>query len=403
MSNNNSSRLAIVPVMITFFTMGFVDLVGSVSNNMQEDFGLSDSAANFFPSLVFFWFLIFSVPTGMLMNKIGRKRTVLLSLVVTTLAVFLPLFDNFMPTKESQLWLMYISFSLLGIGNAIMQTSINPLVTMLVKGHLASTLTFGQFVKAIASFIAPLIAAWGATTTAPIFGLSWRILFLLFFVIGMAATLSLGFTRIVEEPVEGKASGFADSVRMLGTPLILLSFIGIMCHVGIDVGTNAVAPKILLERLGGEGDTLSRFEYATSIYFAFRTLGCFTGSIIMRRLNIRAFFTVIVLMMALAMVGFVFGTTQWELWAAIALVGYGNSNVFSIVFSQAMLSAPEKKNEVSGLMIMGLFGGTVFPLLMGFASDAAKEAGAACPQIWAAAVMAVGVAYLLTYIPKVKQ
>ena len=403
MSNNNSSRLAIVPVMITFFTMGFVDLVGSVSNNMQEDFGLSDSAANFFPSLVFFWFLIFSVPTGMLMNKIGRKRTVLLSLVVTTLAVFLPLFDSFMPTKESQLWLMYISFSLLGIGNAIMQTSINPLVTMLVKGHLASTLTFGQFVKAIASFIAPLIAAWGATTTAPIFGLSWRILFLLFFVIGMAATLSLGFTRIVEEPVEGKASGFADSVRMLSTPLILLSFIGIMCHVGIDVGTNAVAPKILLERLGSEGDTLSRFEYATSIYFAFRTLGCFTGSIIMRRLNIRAFFTVIVLMMALAMVGFVFGTTQWELWAAIALVGYGNSNVFSIVFSQAMLSAPEKKNEVSGLMIMGLFGGTVFPLLMGFASDAAKEAGAACPQIWAAAVMAVGVAYLLTYIPKVKQ
>lgn len=403
MSNNNSSRLAIVPVMITFFTMGFVDLVGSVSNNMQEDFGLSDSAANFFPSLVFFWFLIFSVPTGMLMNKIGRKRTVLLSLVITTLAVFLPLFDSFMPTKESQLWLMYISFSLLGIGNAIMQTSINPLVTMLVKGHLASTLTFGQFVKAIASFIAPLIAAWGATTMAPIFGLSWRILFLLFFVIGMAATLSLGFTRIVEEPVEGKASGFADSVRMLGTPLILLSFIGIMCHVGIDVGTNAVAPKILLERLGGEGDTLSRFEYATSIYFAFRTLGCFTGSIIMRRLNIRAFFTVIVLMMALAMVEFVFGTTQWELWAAIALVGYGNSNVFSIVFSQAMLSAPEKKNEVSGLMIMGLFGGTVFPLLMGFASDAAKEAGAACPQIWAAAVMAVGVAYLLTYIPKVKQ
>ena len=119
MSNSNSSKLTLIPVMIAFFTMGFVDLVGAVSNNMQEDFELSDSAANFFPSLVFFWFLIFSVPTGMLMNKIGRKNTVLLSIVVTTLAVFLPLFDSFMPTKESQLWLMYISFSLLGIGNAI--------------------------------------------------------------------------------------------------------------------------------------------------------------------------------------------------------------------------------------------------------------------------------------------
>ena len=403
MSNSNSSKLTLVPVMITFFTMGFVDLVGSVSNNMQEDFGLSDSAANFFPSLVFFWFLIFSVPTGMLMNKIGRKKTVLLSIVITTLAVFLPLFDSFMPTKESQLWLMYISFSLLGIGNAIMQTSINPLVTMLVKGHLASTLTFGQFVKAIASFIAPLIAAWGATTTAPIFGLSWRILFLLFFIVGMVATLWLGMTNIEEEPIEGKASGFVDCLKMLGSPIILLSFIGIMCHVGIDVGTNAVAPKILFERLGGAGDSLSQFEYATSIYFAFRTLGCFTGSILMRKLNIRTFFTIIVLMMALSMVGFVFGTEKWELWAAIALVGYGNSNVFSIVFSQAMLSAPEKKNEVSGLMIMGLFGGTVFPLFMGFASDAAKEAGSQYPQIWAAAVMAVGVVYLLSYIPKVKQ
>ena len=115
MNNSNQSKLTLIPVMIAFFTMGFVDLVGAVSNNMQEDFGLSDSAANFFPSLVFFWFLIFSVPTGMLMNKIGRKKTVLLSVVITTLAVLLPLFDSFMPTKESQLWLMYISFSLLGI------------------------------------------------------------------------------------------------------------------------------------------------------------------------------------------------------------------------------------------------------------------------------------------------
>ena len=193
---SKTNKMAIVPVMLCFFAMGFVDLVGIASNYVKEDLQLSDSTANVLPSLVFFWFLIFSVPTGMLMNKIGRKKTVLLSIIITTLAVFLPLFDSFMPTKESQLWLMYISFSLLGIGNAIMQTSINPLVTMLVKGHLASTLTFGQFVKAIASFIAPLIAAWGATTTAPIFGLSWRILFLLFFVVGMIATLWLGMTSI---------------------------------------------------------------------------------------------------------------------------------------------------------------------------------------------------------------
>ena len=392
MSNSNSSKLTLIPVMIAFFTMGFVDLVGAVSNNMQEDFGLSDSAANFFPSLVFFWFLIFSVPTGMLMNKIGRKKTVLLSIIITTLAVFLPLFDSFMPTKESQLWLMYISFSLLGIGNAIMQTSINPLVTMLVKGHLASTLTFGQFVKAIASFIAPLIAAWGATTTAPIFGLSWRVLFLLFFVVGMIATLWLGMTSLEEEPIEGKASGFVDCLKMLGSPIILLSFIGIMCHVGIDVGTNTTAPKILMERLGY---SLNEAAFATSLYFIFRTMGCLTGSLFLRLLRTRTFFIISVVMMALSMTGLLFGHSQTVLYASIALVGYGNSNVFSMIFSQALTDMPEQKNEVSGLMIMGLFGGTVFPLLMGFASDAVGQMGAV-------AVMAVGVIYLFSYIGRLR-
>ena len=392
MSNSNSSKLTLIPVMIAFFTMGFVDLVGAVSNNMQEDFGLSDSAANFFPSLVFFWFLIFSVPTGMLMNKIGRKKTVLLSIIITTLAVFLPLFDSFMPTTESQLWLMYISFSLLGIGNAIMQTSINPLVTMLVKGHLASTLTFGQFVKAIASFMAPYIAMWGAVASIPEFGLGWRVLFPIYMIIGVCATLFLAGTPIEEEKTEGKASGFVDCLALLGKPIVLLSFIGIMCHVGIDVGTNTTAPKILMERLGW---TLNEAAFATSLYFIFRTIGCFTGTVFLRMMKPRVFFTISIVMMALSMAGLFFGESKMMLYIAIALVGYGNSNVFSIIFSQALLSVPEKKNEVSGLMIMGLFGGTVFPLIMGVASDAIGQIGAVL-------VMAVGVLYLFSYINKVK-
>ena len=100
-------------------------------------------------------------------------------------------------------------------------------------------------------------------------------------------------------------------------------------------------------------------------------------------------------MMALSMAGLFFGESKMMLYIAIALVGYGNSNVFSIIFSQALLSVPEKKNEVSGLMIMGLFGGTVFPLIMGVASDAIGQIGAVL-------VMSVGVLYLFSYINKVK-
>ena len=169
---------------------------------------------------------------------------------------------------------------------------------------------------------------------------------------------------------------------------MLLSFLGIMCHVGIDVGTNTTAPKILMERLGM---TLNEAAFATSLYFIFRTIGCLTGSFFLRVLKMRTFFIISVVMMALSMCGLFIGTEQWMLYTAIALVGYGNSNIFSMCFATALESMPEKQNEVSGLMIMGLFGGTIFPLFMGLLSDAMGQAGAVL-------VMAVGVIYLFTYI-----
>ena len=379
-----TNKLAIIPMMLCFFAMGFVDLVGIASNYVKEDLNLNDATANLFPSLVFFWFLIFSVPTGMLMNKIGRKNTVLISLVVTVVSLLLPIFGE-------SFAIMLVSFSLLGIGNTLMQTSLNPLVSAVTSGNrLASTLTFGQFVKAIASFLAPYIAMWGAMASIPSFGLGWRVLFPVYMVIGVAATILLGATDIEEEKQDGGTSGFVDCLKLLGKPVVLLSFIGIMCHVGIDVGTNTTAPKLLMERLGW---SLNEAAFATSLYFIFRTIGCFTGSFFLRVMKARTFFVISIVMMALSMAGMFVGESKLMLFAAIALVGYGNSNVFSIILSHALTALPEKKNEVSGLMIMGLFGGTVFPLIMGFASDAVGQTGAV-------AVMTVGVIYLFTYIRK---
>lgn len=383
---SKTNRMAIIPVMLCFFAMGFVDLVGIASNYVKEDLQLSDSVANVLPSLVFFWFLIFSVPTGMLMNRIGRKRTVLLSLAVTVAALLLPLFDE-------SFTLMLVSFSLLGIGNALMQTSLNPLVSSVIQGgNLASTLTFGQFVKAIASFLAPYIAMWGAMASIPAFGLGWRVLFPVYMIIGIVASLLLAYTPINEPEHKGKASSVTDCVRLLSHNVVLLSFLGIMCHVGIDVGTNTTAPKLLMERLGM---SLNDAAFATSLYFIFRTVGSLTGSLFLRMVSNRVFFTLSVVMMALSMLGLAVGESKAVLYTAIALVGYGNSNIFPLVFSQALLSDESRQNEISGLMIMGLFGGTVFPLLMGFASDAAGQVGAV-------AVMAVGVIYLFTYIPRIK-
>ncbi len=385
-TNRKSFWLQIIPVMLCFFVMGFVDLVGTASNYVQKDLNLTDSQANLFPSLVFFWFLIFSVPTGMLMNRIGRKNTVLISLIITAISLFVPAFGD-------SYTVMLISFSLLGIGNAIMQTSLNPLVTNLISSDkLASTLTFGQFVKAIASFLAPVIAAWGATTVFPTFGLGWRALFVIYAVVSFLSISLLAATPIDEERPD-KASGIGECLKLLGRPFILLCFIGIMCHVGIDVGTNTTAPKIIMERLD---IPLEEAGFATGIYFIFRTIGCFLGAFILRSMSSKIFFAISVLMM-LAGMGILFVCdTLTPLYAGIGLIGFGNSNIFPVVFSQALVYTPDEKNEVSGLMIMGLFGGTVFPLAMGYAADVTGQTGAV-------AVMAVGVAYLLYYTLKIRK
>ena len=371
--SNNIARL--VPLMFAFFAMGFVDMVGTATNYVKADFALSDTMANFLPSMVFLWFFFLSVPTSLLMNRIGKKKTVMASLIVTVVAMLLPLVAYNYPV-------MLISFCFLGIGNTLMQVSLNPLIGCVVKGdRLASTLTFGQFVKAIASFIAPILASWLAVK----FG-NWMLMYPIFGAITIIAACYLGFSKIDEEVTADKTSGFMDCLKMLGDPAVLLLFLGIVAHVGIDVGINTCAPKIMIERLGLP---LSEAAIATSVYFFFRTLGCLTGSYILAKWQTRKFFAVSVAMMVISMAGLFVCKSLAGIYVAIAFVGYGNSNIFPMIFSKALLSRPDKDNEMSGLMIMGLIGGTIFPLLMGVASDALGS------QIGSVAVISVGVIYLI--------
>ena len=375
--------------MLCFFAMGFVDMVGIASNYVKADLSLSDSMANTLASLVFLWFLIFSIPTSLLMNRIGRKNTVLVSLVLTLCAMVVPMFTLSFP-------MLLLSFSLLGIGNAIMQTSLNPLVDSVMKGGAsASTLTFGQFVKSIASFLAPIIASWGATTDA--FGLGWRVLYPIYLGVGILTTLLLFGTKTPSDsPVKGEksvADQFAGCFTLLKDPFILLCFVAIICHVGIDVGMSITAPKILMERTG---IGLNEAAVIGTIYFVAKAAGSFSGSFIMSYLKDWTFLLVSVLMMVVSVVGLIYGQSTAAIYASVALMGFGNGNPFSIIFARAMQAAPEKKNGGSGLLIMGLVGGMIFPPLMGLASDAIGQVGAV-------GVLSLGVLYLLCFWLKGKK
>ena len=363
-----------IPVIFAFMTMAYVDLVGISVNYIKGDFGLSDTMTNAFGSLLFFWFLVVSVPTGMIMNALGRRTTVAISTAITCLAVAVPIINYSLPT-------MMISFALLGIGNTMLQVSINPLVAdMVPSDKLATGITFGQFVKSIISFLIPIIVIAFAKNFE-----NWRLIYPLFAVLALVPTFLLAFTKI-EESAPAKNSGFVDCLALLKNPIVAIFFSGILIHVGIDVGINITAPKILIERAGF---ALEQAGYATSLYFFFRIATSFAGALILARMSAKIFFLISVVIMLVATSLLFFANNEYAIYTAIAMLGIGNANIFSIIFTKALQALPERKNEVSGLMVMGIAGGAVFPFFMGVASDISGS------QLGAVAIILVCIAYLL--------
>lgn len=372
-----SSSLILIPVMLSFFVMGFVDLVGVAANHMQADFALSDTMANLCPAMVFLWFLLFSIPAGILMNYIGRRKTVLLSLFITTVSLLIPLLCY-------EFVMMLISFSLLGIGNVLLQVSLNPLVSNVVsERHLASSLSFGQFIKGIASFLAPFIASWAALTMD-----EWRELYPIFLLITLVSIMGLGFTSIEELDDYSESDSLKSYGRLLGNPLIRLIWIGIICHVGIEVGINLTAPKIFVERLGF---SVADASMAGSVYFLSRTIGCLIGAVVLQYIASERFFRWSVFGLLLALIGLSFASTLEQLYAVLLILGIGNANIFSILISKALNTFPDNKNEVSGLMITGLCGGALFVVPMGIVSDWIES------QAGALIILGLGAVYL-TYL-----
>ena len=351
-----------LPVLFGFFIMGFVDVVGIATNYVKRDFDLTDSVANLLPMMVFLWFAVFSIPTGMLMNKIGRKKTVVLSMVFTFLAMLIPLLVY-------QFEVILFAFALLGIGNTILQVSLNPLLTNVVKGdRLTSSLTWGQFIKAIASFLGPIIAGFAAASLG-----NWKLLFPIFAFVTLLSSLWLYFTPIHEEPITGKTSSFVECFKLLGDKTILLLFLGIFLVVGVDVGLNTTIPKFLMERCG---IPLEEAGYGTSLYFVARTMGAFIGAILLIKLSARKLFIVSMFIAIAAMISALMLSNQWALLVMIFVLGFSVANVFSIIFSVALQKKPERANEISGLMIMGVSGGALFPWLMGVVSDSFNQGAA---------------------------
>lgn len=348
-------KAAVFPVLFGFFVMGFVDVVGIATNYVKEDFALSDTLANLIPMMVFLWFALFSVPTGILMGKTGRRNTVVIALVITALAMLLPLF------LYDFGWIL-LAFALLGIGNTILQVALNPMVANVVSpAKITSVLTLGQFFKAISSFLGPIIAGAAASYWG-----DWKLIFIVY---SFTTLLSIGWLLLAvrgnEKREEAKAT-FGTTVSLFKDKYILLLFLGILFIVGIDVGLNTTIPKLLMEKAGMP---LSKAGLGTSLYFAARTVGAFVGAILLTKIPAARFLRVSMILAVASFLLLLTSASKEALYVMIVLVGLACSNVFSILFSFALRHKPDRDNEISALMIMGVSGGALVTPFMGIVAD----------------------------------
>ncbi len=361
-SQNKTKQQIIYPIMFGFFIMGFADLVGIATNYIKADFSLSDTVSNLIPMGLFLWFALCSILTGILMGKIGRRNTVLIAFTITVAAMLIPLFIY-------KYEYVLFSFMLLGIGNTILQVSLNPMVAYIVPSNrVTSVLTLGQFIKAVSSFLGPVIAS-----AATIYWGNWKLTFLVFGVTTLLAGVWMLCTIPSREQKEESNTTFLSTLQLFKDSHIILLFLGILLIVGIDVGLNTSIPKIIMHKTG---IPLSQAGLGVSVYFACRALGAFAGAFILAKIPS---FKILACTMAagiIILLAMILVYNPVSLFVLSGILGLMCANVFSIIYAKALQHAPDQGNEVSALLIMGVSGGALLPPIMGIISDHyGQEAG----------------------------
>lgn len=372
-----SSKTAILSVFSVFFVMGFVDIVGIASNFIKQDFKLSETEAGFLPSMIFLWFLVCSLPTGMLMNRIGRKNTVLLSIALTGAAMLSPLLLYSKPV-------LFSSFALLGIGNTIIQASLNPLLSNVIpQERISSSISLGQFIKSIASFLGPVLVSAMVAWTG-----NWRYVFLAYAISSLLVFLLLASSSIERESTSGTALSFFDCLALLKDGRICALFVSVVMLVGFDVGMNVRIPAHL-EQICGM--SLEKAGMGSSVYFLGKTLGAFAGTLALARLNPAWVGRVSAILMFLAIAALLMTTSATVVLLCVFISSLGVVAVFSLIFTWAFEHVPSKTNEASSLLVMGVSGGALIPPIMGWMTAHVGATGALIvlmvPLFYAVALM----------------
>ena len=344
-----------IPVIFSFFVMGFVDLVGVSTGYVKNDFNLSDKVAQLIPFMVFIWFALVSIPTGIFQDRYNKKLTVNIGMILTAIGLFIPFIYYTLPTS-------LLGFALLGIGNTILQVSANPLlIDISSSDSKAANLSLSQLVKAIASMLGPMITAGLA-----LYFDNWRLVFPIFAVISVLSAIWLNSIKIDESKPEKEPATFKSSFKLLKNKYILITILAIFFMVGFDVAMNTNIATFLVSKFSL---SLEAASMGIVIYFASLMAGRFIGAILLRKLDIKLFMVISTLIAILGLLGILVSEDLLLTQILIFISGLGFANVFPIMFALIVEKKPVYANELSSLIILAVSGGAIIPPIIGLLVD----------------------------------
>jgi len=347
------NKKAVAVVLVSFIVMSFVDLVGVATDYVKSDLNLSDGIVQFISSAAFLWFFVFSVPTGLMQARFGKRNVLSAGILLSAVGLILP-FLSYGFTS------VLIGFSFLGIGNAIIQVSANPLlISVSGSEKAASWMSLSQFIKSVGSMAAPFLAGFLASQVG-----DWKWTFVVFAVVSVLSVVLL-YSVNLKEDKSGQLSNttIGSCLNLLGNKYVALMVLGIFLIVGIDVGINAVSGQFMIEKFQMKPDVAAK---GRSLYFFGKLIGCFLGAVLLTKFKPRTFLNLTSTLLCAALLVFAFYPVAGVSVALLAVIGFFGANIFPLIFTLAVGNLPEKSNEISGLMMMAISGGAVIPPVMGF-------------------------------------
>lgn len=369
-----SNNLIVILILLIFFVISFLtNILGPIIPDIVDSFDLSIGLAGFLPFAFFVAYGVMSIPSGLLVEKYGEKKVLLWAFLLAFVgALIFALIPGFS--------IALFSLFLIGIGMAMLQVVINPLLRVAGgESQFAFNSVLAQLFFGAASFLSPMLYSYLVTnvhsgnTSALITtlndlvpeNLKWVSLYWVFAVIALLMVVIIYFVTFpkVELKEDEKIdTGGAAFKELLGNKYVILFFFGIFAYVGTEQGIANWISKFL--QIYHNVDPVTTGASVISYFWGLLTVGCFLGLALLKFFDSRhvlIFFTIgaiISLLVAL------FGSMEMAIYA-FPMTGFFASVMYSVIFSLALNSVPHNHGTFSGILCSGIAGGAVVPLIIG--------------------------------------